>query len=265
MADATIATGGHRCRSRRSSLATVPAAVPLPAATAARLSTRLVTLSGVETAEVQSMLHAHEARADGVRLSLPPSAFLGQPVRAGHRVAPKSLMLPGGAETIGEAFKPDWASLVYHPKLSARRRPRLLRGADGRKVIPLDNQSFIYGSDDRAVFYPSGYPWHCIGKVDVFPSATAEIADDMGQRRADRRSRRAHGGPRTAGQSTVGAVEDALHGGPLQRIAGGWSRCRLLCVRLQRISRRRVGNRLRGASALRAAWCRPGVFRLEEL
>ena len=180
--------GGRHDRDRRPPLSieeiiahdNVPAAVPLPAATAARLSTRLITLSGVEMADVQSMLHAHEARPDGVRLSLPPSAFLGQPVRAGHRVAPESLMLPGGAETIGEAFKPDWAPLVYHPKLSARRRPRLLRGADGRKVIPLDNQSFIYGSDDRAVFYPSGYPWHCIGKVDVFPSATAESPTTWG-------------------------------------------------------------------------------------
>ena len=180
--------GGRHDRDRRPPLSieeiiahdNVPAAVPLPAATAARLSTRLITLSGVEMADVQSMLHAHEARPDGVRLSLPPSAFLGQPVRAGHRVAPEFLMLPGGAETIGEAFKPDWAPLVYHPKLSARRRPRLLRGADGRKVIPLDNQSFIYGSDDRAVFYPSGYPWHCIGKVDVFPSATAKSPTTWG-------------------------------------------------------------------------------------
>src|SRR5262245_10948670 len=128
----------------------VPAAVAPPPKTAARLANRVVVLggTGVTGAEVQHMLHGQ--KGDGARLSLPPSMFLGQPGKSGRRVAPDSLWLPAGTAGRGEAFKPDWAPLVYHPKLAARRHPMLMRGAGGRKVIPLDNQSFIYGSDDRA-------------------------------------------------------------------------------------------------------------------
>ena len=55
-----------------------------------------------------------------------------------------------------------------------------MTGAKGRKVIPFNNQSFVYGPDDRAVFYPSGYPWHCIGKVDVYPNAGADNPTSWG-------------------------------------------------------------------------------------
>jgi V8-like Glu-specific endopeptidase len=36
------------------------------------------------------------------------------------------------------------------------------------------NQEFIYGTDDRHVYYPQGYPRQCIGKVDIYPSAEAD-------------------------------------------------------------------------------------------
>jgi V8-like Glu-specific endopeptidase len=160
----------------------VPALVPQPTETAERLSKRVVVLSGADltTVDLRKSFEADKRRGDSIRLSLPPSVFLGQPGKSGHRVAPTSLTLPADADIHGKPFKPDWSPLLYHPKLAARRRPKLMAGRNGRKVVALENQSFIYGSDDRAVFYPSGYPWHCIGKVDVFPSATAENPTSWG-------------------------------------------------------------------------------------
>jgi V8-like Glu-specific endopeptidase len=86
--------------------------------------------------------------------------------------------MPAARVGHGNPFKPDWAPLIYHPKLGAKPRKRRLRGVGG-KVIPL-NQEFIYGSDDRSVYYPAGYPWRCIGKVDVFPNADASNPTSWG-------------------------------------------------------------------------------------
>ena len=44
----------------------------------------------------------------------------------------------------------------------------------------VQNQDFIYGADNRHVYYPKGYPWQCIGKVDIYPNATAENPTEWG-------------------------------------------------------------------------------------
>jgi V8-like Glu-specific endopeptidase len=158
----------------------VPATKRPPAATVAQLSTPRVVLSGGRdlAEEIQKALRGRKKGAGPVELTLPSSAFVGRAGRGGERVAPKSLA--SAAKTHGEPFKPDWAPLVYHPKVGARPRRRYLRGADGRRITPVNNQSFIYGPDDRTVFYPTGYPWHCIGKVDVYPNAKAENPTSWG-------------------------------------------------------------------------------------
>lgn len=60
--------------------------------------------------------------------------------------------------------RPDWADLVYHPKMAGNRTIESLRRINGHEVIP----HYVFGSDDRQVYYPRGYPWHCIGKVLVW-------------------------------------------------------------------------------------------------
>jgi hypothetical protein len=36
-----------------------------------------------------------------------------------------------------------------------------LRSIDGRVVIP----HYVFGNESRQPFFPSGYPWQCIGQV----------------------------------------------------------------------------------------------------
>jgi V8-like Glu-specific endopeptidase len=157
-----------------------PASKSPPKETAERLATRTVYLSGVGAAEdARKTLQAYEPQEGTVSLSLAQSAFVGLSGRTGQRVRATELSVPPGAGHQGDASKPDWASLVYHPKLGARPPAKTMRRFDGRRVTPV-NQSFIYGTDQRQVYYPGGYPWHCIGKVDVYPNATAENPTEWG-------------------------------------------------------------------------------------
>jgi V8-like Glu-specific endopeptidase len=75
-------------------------------------------------------------------------------------------------DVVGEAppAAPDWGGRMYHPRLAAARSPRRLRRFDGSKTVTPNR---VVGSDDRTVYYPSGYPWHCIGRVYVSDDASA--------------------------------------------------------------------------------------------
>jgi V8-like Glu-specific endopeptidase len=158
-----------------------PASAPVPSATAARLSTRKVFFTAARGAasRIQKAIRAAKTDEGSVAISLPAAVSPGLPGNHGSRVDLRSLyQLPGG-EKDGGPSKPDWVPLVYHPKLGARPQRKPLRRFDGRRVVPV-NESFIYGSDDRRVYYPQGYPWHCIGKVEVFPNADSEYSTSWG-------------------------------------------------------------------------------------
>jgi V8-like Glu-specific endopeptidase len=102
---------------------------------------------------------------------LPEGAILGT---AGMPLKPlsvpeKPIAKVEGASTKGH--RPEWADLVYHPKRSFEppwaRRPTIKRGRRGELFWG------VYGADDRQVYYPSGYPWRCVGRVFVWNDASA--------------------------------------------------------------------------------------------
>ncbi len=65
---------------------------------------------------------------------------------------------------------PEWGGITYHPRLSTRFKRKQLRRLSGdRRIDP----NIVVGTDNRAVYYPSGYPWHCIGRVYVWNNASA--------------------------------------------------------------------------------------------
>lgn len=66
-----------------------------------------------------------------------------------------------GAGQPSKAHRPDWADLIYHPKMSTGIIRPTLRSISGNRVIP----HYVFGNDVRQPFYPSGYPWQCIGRV----------------------------------------------------------------------------------------------------
>ena len=45
-----------------------------------------------------------------------------------------------------------------------------MRTTKGRRVEPLYG---VFGSDDRKVYYPSGYPWNCIGRIFTWTDASS--------------------------------------------------------------------------------------------
>jgi hypothetical protein len=62
--------------------------------------------------------------------------------------------------------RPDWADLIYHPKMSSRIVRPTLRRNNGKRLHP---HGFIWGGNDvRQPFFPSGYPWQCIGRVFAY-------------------------------------------------------------------------------------------------
>jgi hypothetical protein len=62
--------------------------------------------------------------------------------------------------------RPEWADLIYHPKMSSRIVRPTLRRNNGKRLHP---HGFIWGGNDvRQPFFPSGYPWQCIGRVFAY-------------------------------------------------------------------------------------------------
>jgi V8-like Glu-specific endopeptidase len=59
-------------------------------------------------------------------------------------------------------YLPEGSGVVYHPKSAQPRSRSVLRRRNGKRVRP---HGYVIGDDDRRVFDPSGYPWHCTGKV----------------------------------------------------------------------------------------------------
>jgi V8-like Glu-specific endopeptidase len=138
-----------------------------------QLATRRLYLSSPEGVEsLERALEKIDRHADGIALSLSASATEGLPGRRLEVFNRDELRSAGGDARQTAGFMPEWADLVYHPKVAARPARRQMRRFDGRSITPL-NQTFLYGPDDRHVYYPSGYPWQCIGKVDIYPNATS--------------------------------------------------------------------------------------------
>lgn len=59
---------------------------------------------------------------------------------------------------------PEWSGITYHAKVSGPREKQLLTRISGKKVTP----HYLFGADNRQVYFPNGYPWRCVGKVEVW-------------------------------------------------------------------------------------------------
>lgn len=71
-----------------------------------------------------------------------------------------------GDAAAADPFRPDWAGYLHHPKMATvPREPDLLR-ADGRRMRPQDGG--VFDPDGRGFFFPSGYPMHCIGRIEIY-------------------------------------------------------------------------------------------------
>jgi hypothetical protein len=69
------------------------------------------------------------------------------------------------------SYRPKWADHVYHPRRAAiptwAQRPGFKGGRRGEVYWG------VFPPEERVVYYPSGYPWQCIGKVYAWNDASA--------------------------------------------------------------------------------------------
>jgi V8-like Glu-specific endopeptidase len=106
-------------------------------------------------------------RAEGYEIVSRHELTLGLNVRETLRA---DLPLRGHDEAAElEPFIPRWSGIEYAPRISSSRRVRKLRRRSGALVTP----EYVFAPDERQVYYPSGYPWRCIGRIFVWNNASA--------------------------------------------------------------------------------------------
>ena len=143
----------------------IPASEPIPADIAERFAhKRILLCRTIETSTRERISRKSKVQRGTWVLSTTEPVVSGLPVEKVERVEPGSMRRKGGKEIALEGFRPPWQPYIYHPKtVAAKVRPQMLQRKSGAKVIP----DVVFNYDDRQLFSPSGYPWHCIGKVNV--------------------------------------------------------------------------------------------------
>lgn len=109
---------------------------------------------------------SRETRA--LELELPAGGAIGVPGRECGRLSVATVKrgIKRGALSRDGAtpFRPPWLDYTPHPKVMEATQPRMRRTKGGH-IVP---HYGVFGADDRRVYYPAGYPWICVGKVEVW-------------------------------------------------------------------------------------------------
>ena len=143
----------------------LPATEPMPAEIAEKLARRRIVLS---SADEDFDPRGHWKKVDGSKgaweLTSEAPVSHGLFVERAERVETGSLRRGTGEIA---PFRPAWQPLIFHPRQAyAEVGQRIMRRKNGAKVQP----DTVFNRDDREMFYPTGYPWHCIGRVFVTTS-----------------------------------------------------------------------------------------------
>ncbi len=148
----------------------IPATEPVPEEISSRLNSKQVFITGgggaIRGAESLARV---EGDADSWQIQLPGDAIIGRPGRRAERFEAGALTTDAASASETDANRPAWVDQIYHPKRSIARSPQIMRSIKGNRVIPAYG---VFGNDDRQVFYPSGYPWQCVGRVFTWEDAS---------------------------------------------------------------------------------------------
>lgn len=144
----------------------VAASRDMPAAISRHVNTRRLLISGVRDS-ITPRRSGEKARYE---LIIPKDAVVGLPGRTAYRMAKPKTRTAARNATL-EGFRPGWVNQIFHPKRSSvppwAQRPASRGGRSGEVYWG------VFPPEERAVYYPSGYPWHCIGKVYAWNNASA--------------------------------------------------------------------------------------------
>jgi V8-like Glu-specific endopeptidase len=110
-----------------------------------------------------------QRKSGGSELLLPEDSFLGIKVRETRLHERGSLAIPAEPQ---KPHCPAWQRLQYCPRPSGLERT-ILRRVNGRMVMPTDSGRAYGEYPARMPFYPSSYPWTCIGRLFVWADASS--------------------------------------------------------------------------------------------
>jgi V8-like Glu-specific endopeptidase len=144
-----------------------PAMESMPQEILKAATTRLVTVHTLGNDFAPRIVKLSETPGTW-EFALPTGAGLLQPGRKTARLSVDAIKRGIKATANGEPFRPAWLDYTPHPKLSTATQP-LLRRINGRMIKP---HYGVFGADDRVIYYPSGYPWTCIGRVFVWEDSS---------------------------------------------------------------------------------------------
>jgi V8-like Glu-specific endopeptidase len=102
--------------------------------------------------------------SDIFEVELPAGGGLVLPGRTAGRLSVEKVTRNLKRTLDNAPYQPSWIDYTPHPKIGTVNQP-LLKRANGRWIKP---HYGIFGADDRTVYYPSGYPWGCIGNLFVW-------------------------------------------------------------------------------------------------
>jgi len=129
---------------------------------------RVLSLSRLDNKEMHyGEIEALESSGEG-HLSLNLGKYIVEGL-LGQGTEQIDIETHGKCEDPADPEAPAWAGRIFHPRLAVREFNPVLQRRNGRIVRP----NKVVGNDDRQIYYPSGYPWHCIGRIYVWDNASA--------------------------------------------------------------------------------------------
>lgn len=149
----------------------IPATEPLPGEIAHQFATPNLVISSmnVKLDEIGQFTRFGEIEgAWGLRE--PGDAIFGIPGRSAKKLQWAEVRKSVESGNTTPAHRPPWVSQVFHPRPSMPPYRPLLHTSKGQRVEPFYG---VFGSDDRQVYLPRGYPWNCIGRIFIWTDATS--------------------------------------------------------------------------------------------
>ena len=135
-----------------------------------------ITIPYAESALEEDGAQRAGRKAESRVIILQEGSFVGITVKETKLHQRGSLPVPTAPQ---KPHRPAWQPLLHCPRPSSVDRT-VLRRRNGRLVIPTDTGRAYGEYPARMPFYPSGYPWTCIGRLDVWADATSPNSSSYG-------------------------------------------------------------------------------------
>lgn len=123
-------------------------------------TTRLYIHGASQSRRIKSSLEA-VTQEGSHSIHLPPGTFLGRPGQSGDRLVRSEHKLPDTNHI--KPMRPAWVPQSFQAKHASETfvHPVLQR----KKGVQMEPYYGVYPPEDRRVYYPSTYPWRCVGRI----------------------------------------------------------------------------------------------------